>query len=119
MFNYKLSSQMVNAYHQMMPQVMATIQALTVTDEDKAIECFELLDELCENAIAVIAPHVKPLVSMALAIAGNKSLDDALRVKAVGFIGWLARTKKKAIIKHKLVEPIVGERCQHREVSGD
>ena len=98
---------MVNAYHQMMPQVMATIQALTVTDEDKAIECFELLDELCENAIAVIAPHVKPLVSMALAIAGNKSLDDALRVKAVGFIGWLARTKKKAIIKHKLVEPIV------------
>ncbi|KOC63425.1 Importin-4 [Habropoda laboriosa] len=98
---------MVNAYHQMMPQVMATIQSLTTTNENKAIECFELLDELCENATAVIAPHVKPLVSMCLAIAGNKSLDDALRVKAFGFIGWLARTKKKAIIKHKLVEPII------------
>lgn len=99
---------MVNAYHQMMPQVMTTIQSLTTTNEDKAIECFELLDELCENAIAVIAPHVKSLVSMCLVIAGNKALDDALRVKAVGFIGWLARTKKKTIIKHKLVEPILG-----------
>ncbi|XP_076749367.1 importin-4 [Xylocopa sonorina] len=98
---------MVNAYHQMMPQIMTTIQTLTTTNEDKAIECFEVLDELCENAIAVIAPHIKPLVNMCLAIASNKSLDDALRVKAVNFIGWLARTKKKAIIKHKLVEPIL------------
>ncbi|XP_015437006.1 PREDICTED: importin-4 [Dufourea novaeangliae] len=98
---------MVNAYHQMLPQVMATIQSLATTNEDKAIECFELVDELCENAIAVIAPHVKLLVSMCLAIAGNKSLDSALRVKAVVSIGWLARTKKKAMIKHKLVEPVI------------
>ncbi|XP_076170729.1 importin-4 [Ptiloglossa arizonensis] len=98
---------LINAYHQMMPQVIGTIQAFTTTNEDKAIECFELLDELFENAIVVIAPHVKLLVSMCLAIAGNKSLDNALRVKAVVSIGWLARTKKKAIIKHKLVEPII------------
>ncbi|XP_076248556.1 importin-4 [Calliopsis andreniformis] len=98
---------MVNAYQQMMPQVMATIQSLVTTNEDRAVECFELLDELCENAIDVIAPHVKSLVTMSLAIAGNKSLDDDLRVKAVGFIGWLARTKKKAMIKHKLVDPII------------
>ncbi|XP_003484719.1 importin-4 [Bombus impatiens] len=98
---------MVNAYHQMMPQIMTTIQSLTTSHEDKAIQCFELLDELCENAIAVIAPHVKALVTMCLAIGGNKALDDALRVKAVSFIGWLVKTKKKAIIKHKLVEPIL------------
>ncbi|XP_076649136.1 importin-4 [Halictus rubicundus] len=99
--------QIVNAYQQMMPQIMATIQALTSTNEDKAIECFELIDELCENANSVIAPHVKLLVSMCLAIAGNKSLDNALRVKAVVSIGWLAKTKKKAMIKHHLVEPII------------
>ncbi|XP_033352643.1 importin-4-like [Bombus vosnesenskii] len=98
---------MINAYHQMMPQIMTTIQSLTTSHEDKAIQCFELLDELCEHGVAVIAPHVKALVTMCLAIAGNKALDDALRVKAVGFIGWLARTKKKAIIRHKLVEPIL------------
>lgn len=100
---------MVNTYSQMMPLVIATIQAFTTSDEERATECFELLDELCENLNAVIAPHVKSLVSMCLAIATNKSLDDSLRVKAVGFIGWLARTKKKALVKHKLVEPIVGK----------
>ncbi|XP_014468024.1 PREDICTED: importin-4-like [Dinoponera quadriceps] len=98
---------MVNTYSQMMPLIVLTIQAFTTCDEERATECFELLDELCENLNAVIAPHVKPLVSMCLAIATNKSLDDSLRVKAVGFIGWLARTKKKALVKHKLVEPIV------------
>ncbi|XP_015586290.1 importin-4 [Cephus cinctus] len=98
---------MVNAYHQMMPQVMNTIQALIVANEYQAVEAFELLDELCENAVAVISPHIKPLIGMCLAIAGNKSLDDALRVKAVDFIGWLTRSKKKAIVKHKMVEPII------------
>lgn len=107
-------SQMVNTYHQMMPQAIAIIQSLTTTDEGKAIVCFELLNELCEHAIAVISPHVKSLISLSLAIAGNKSLDDALRVQAVGFIGWLARTKKKAIIKHKLVEPIIGRLCLYK-----
>lgn len=100
---------MANTYIQTMPLVMATIQALTTSDEPRAIQCFELLDELCENVNFVIGPHVKSLVNMCLAIATNKSLDEALRIKAVGFIGWLARTKKKALVKNKLVEPIVGE----------
>ena len=100
---------MVNIYHQMMPQIMTTIQYLTTSNEDKAITCFELLDDLCENAITVITPHVDPLVNMCLVIARNKALDDALRVKAVTFIGWLTRTKKKTVIKHKLIEPILGK----------
>ncbi|XP_017888011.1 importin-4-like [Ceratina calcarata] len=103
----KGNQMMINAYRQMMPQVMLVIQSLSTIDEDRAILCYELLDELCENEIAVITPHVKPLVNMCIAIGSNKSLDDSIRVKAVGFIGWLARTKKKAMIKHKLVEPIL------------
>ncbi|KAI4495616.1 hypothetical protein M0802_008451 [Mischocyttarus mexicanus] len=98
---------MINAYSRMMPQIMTTIQALTAVDEDKATTSFELLDDLCENEINVIAPHVKPLISMCLAIASNKSLSDPLRVKAISFISWLARTRKKSLIKHKLVEPII------------
>ncbi|KOX69401.1 Importin-4 [Melipona quadrifasciata] len=98
---------MVNIYHQMMPQIMTTIQYLTTSNEDKAIACFELLDDLCENAITVITPHVNPLINMCLVIARNKALDDVLRVKAVTFIGWLTRTKKKTVIKHKLIEPIL------------
>ncbi|XP_043514170.1 importin-4-like isoform X1 [Frieseomelitta varia] len=98
---------MVNIYHQIMPQIMTTIQYLTTSNEDKAITCFELLNDLCENAITVITPHVNALVNMCLVIARNKALDDALRVKAITFIGWLTRTKKKTVIKHKLIEPIL------------
>ncbi|XP_048515338.1 importin-4-like isoform X2 [Athalia rosae] len=98
---------MVNAYHQMMPRIIMTIQALASTNEEHAIDAFELLDELCEKAMDVIAPHVKALVNLCLTFGANKSLDDTLRVKAVGFMGWLAKTKKKALVKHKLVEPVI------------
>ncbi|OXU25360.1 hypothetical protein TSAR_005639 [Trichomalopsis sarcophagae] len=98
---------MVNAYHQLLPRVMQIIQALTTVDQEKAAKGFELLDELCESAQSVIAPHVKNLVEMCLTIINNKDLDDDLKMKAVVFIGWLAKIKKKAIVKHKLVEPII------------
>ncbi|KAL6429712.1 hypothetical protein ACFW04_007549 [Cataglyphis niger] len=98
----------INTYVNMMPRVMATIQALTEAyHEDMAVESFELLDELCENMIAVITPHVKSLVNMCLVIIANESLDYLIKVRAISFIGWLARIKKKALVKHKLVESIV------------
>jgi len=93
-----------------MPRVMVTIQSLTQAYEDMAIQSFELLDELCENVIAVITPHVKSLVNMCLEIIAKESLDHLIKVRAISFIGWLARIKKKALVKHKLVEPIVGKR---------
>jgi hypothetical protein len=100
---------MVNAYHQMIPRIMQIIQALTVINEEKAIKGFELLDELCECAPTLISSHIKSLVEMCLVIANSKSLNDDLKIKAVAFIGVLAKIKKKAIVKHKLVEPIIGE----------
>lgn len=100
---------MVNTYVIMMPHAMTAIQALAESCHDLAIQSFELLDELCESANAVIAPHVKPLVYMCLAIVANKSLNDELKVKAVSFLGWLGKIKKKALVKHKLVEPIIGK----------
>ncbi|XP_011860165.1 PREDICTED: importin-4-like [Vollenhovia emeryi] len=99
----------VHTYGTMMPLIMATVQALSESDHDVsfAIQSFELLDELCENMIAVITPHVKHLVHMSLTIIANKSIEEDLKIKVISFIGWLARLKKKALVKHKLVEPIV------------
>lgn len=100
---------MVDAYHHMIPKIMQMIQALTVLDQEKALKGFELFDELCEIAPAVIAPHVKSLIEMCLFIANSENLEEDLRLKAVMFVGWLAKIKKKAVIKHKLVEPIIGK----------
>lgn len=99
----------VHTYASMMPLIMATVQALSETDHDTLIkvQCFDLLDDLCENMIVVITPHVKPLVQMCLTIIANKCVDEVLKVRVICFIGWLARLKKKALVKHKLVEPIV------------
>ncbi|XP_012279417.1 importin-4 [Orussus abietinus] len=97
----------VNTYEQMIPQVIATIHRLAVTNQDQAIEAFELLDDLCDSAPSVITPHVKTLLNMCLNMIPDESLSESLRVKAVVFIGWLAKTKKKAIIKHKMERPII------------
>lgn len=98
---------MVNIYHEMMPQVMNTIVALSQSHEEKATESFELLEELCENAVTVISSHLKNIITLSLTIANNKTLGNDLRVKAIGVVGCLARTKKKAIVKNKMVEPII------------
>ncbi|KAJ4431592.1 hypothetical protein ANN_20191, partial [Periplaneta americana] len=101
------TSELANVYHQLMPRVMQAVRALSVTDEERAVEAMELFDDLVESAIAVIVPHIKPLVEMCLEFASNKTLGDSIRVKALSFIGWITRTKKKAIVKHKLVQPIL------------
>lgn len=107
----------MHTYASMMPLIMVTIQTLSEADHDTVtkVQCFDLLDELCENMIVVITPHVKPLVQMCLTIIANKNIDEnfLLKVRVICFIGWLARLKKKALIKHKLVEPIVGERSYY------
>lgn len=100
---------MINAYHQMMPQVIQIIQSFATIDSEKALKGFELLDGLCECAASVIAPRLKCLVEMCLFIINNPAFDDDLKINAVHFIGCLVKLKKKAIVKHKLVEPIIGK----------
>jgi len=78
-----------------MPRLMQTVRALVVTDEERAAEAMELFDDLVESAPFVISPRIKPLVDMCLEFASNKSLGDNIRIKALNFIGWLTRTKKK------------------------
>jgi hypothetical protein len=87
--------QLVTVYHQLMPRLIQTVRALVVTDEERAVEAMELFDDLVESVPVVIVPSVKPLVDMCLEFASNKTLGDSIRIKALNFIGWLTRTKKK------------------------
>ena len=100
---------MTNAYHQMIPITVHVIQSLAISNPETAKLGMDLLVELCETAVNVISPHVKILIGMCLSICNNQFMDDEIKTKSVMFIGCLIKIKKKAIIKHKLVEPIVGE----------
>lgn len=80
------------------------------TKPDKAIASLEILNELCEQNTCVIVNHMKIIVGSSLEIANNVTLKEELRAKAISIISWLTKVKKKVIIKHKLVEPIIGRK---------
>ena len=70
--------------------------------EEKAATAMEIYDDLFESEVSIVVPHIKPIVEMCMVIAACPERDDALRVKAISFIGSLTRMKKKTIVKHKL-----------------
>ncbi|CAL1538181.1 unnamed protein product [Lymnaea stagnalis] len=89
------------------PRVLEVVQALALVDEDKACVALEFFDELLESEVAIIVPHLKPLVQYCLQMAKKTDLSDALRVKALSFVASLVRLKKKTVLKHHLVDPIL------------
>ncbi|KAK3691936.1 hypothetical protein RRG08_047945 [Elysia crispata] len=89
------------------PRVLEVVQVLATVDEDKACVALEFFDELLESEVAIIVPHLKSLVQYCLQIATNKDYTDALRVKAMSFVASLVRLKKKTVLKHHLIDPIL------------
>jgi len=98
---------MVNAYHSLMPTVLAVVQALASKRPDRAIEAMCLIDELCDEAVVVLVPHLRLVMDMCLQLARNTSHGGDLQIKALNIVGMLVQTKKKQIVKLKLVEPIL------------
>ena len=63
--------------------------------QDKACEAMELFDELVECDVAIVMPHLIPLIQFCLDLAANAQLGNNLRVKALSFVSWLVTLKKK------------------------
>ncbi|CAG9770533.1 unnamed protein product [Ceutorhynchus assimilis] len=99
--------QIVNVYHQLLPKILEIINAFAIEDEKRACDLFEILEELIEYAIAVVAPHVKLIIEMCLHIGSNNAIPTSVQIKAVSVVGWLIRAKGKLVQKNKLVEPII------------
>lgn len=102
-----IGTEEMNIFQSMIPSVMTVMKKLASTDEELACEAMEIFDELVESEVAIIVPHIKPLIGLCLEIAANQSFEDNIRVKAMSIISWLTRLKKKTIVKHKLVPAIL------------
>lgn len=89
------------------PRVIEIIKYLCTVDEEKACECMELFDEISEYAVPLLVPHVQGIIELCLQLAKDKNLGDTIRNKSLTLVGWITRIKKKAIMKHKLIKPIV------------
>ncbi|KAK2723477.1 importin-4-like isoform X2 [Artemia franciscana] len=102
-----IGSESVGKIQPLLVTVLSLNKLLVETDEARAIEVMELWEILLESELSLIAPHIKTLSEMCLGIINNKELEESLRSKAIHFISCLAETKKKAIIKLKLLQPIL------------
>ncbi|KAI4469457.1 importin beta [Holotrichia oblita] len=87
--------QMINVYHNLLPRVLEVINAFCQTDEKRACELFEILEDLIEYAVAVIVSHIRVIVEMCLRIGSDRNIDTSIQIKAIGVIGWIIRLKSK------------------------
>jgi hypothetical protein len=81
-----------------------------------AVDALEIFDELVECEVGVIVPHIKTILEFCLhvriilvvlsvfqficgfQVGANKQLGSKVRVKALSFISWITRLKKKVNI---------------------
>ena len=71
------------------------------------MKAFDILENLADFTPKLLNANVQHLLEFCLTISNNNQVDSAIRVKTVSYIGYLIRLKKKIIIKHKLIEPII------------
>ncbi|KAJ6653043.1 hypothetical protein lerEdw1_010129 [Lerista edwardsae] len=102
-----LGTDEMNLMSSMIPKVILAIRELIQVNEAQASEVMELFDELMETAMSVIAQNLSEVVGFCLEMASNPTLGDNLRVKALSCISFLIKLKGKAILKHKLLSPIL------------
>ncbi|XP_062580344.1 importin-4-like, partial [Saccostrea cucullata] len=89
------------------PRMLQVVQEIIPVDEDKACELLEVFDEMLECEVSIIVPHIKTTLEFCLQVASRHDLGDNMRVKAMSFVASLVRQKKKAFLKHKMVDPVL------------
>ncbi|XP_043063689.1 importin-4 isoform X2 [Drosophila ficusphila] len=77
-------------------------------DSHQFMNAFEIVDGMVEFVPHLLTNNVKPLLEFCLITAGDNKLDESIRVQVITLVGSLVRLKKKAIVKQKLLEPILG-----------
>lgn len=94
-------------YQKAIPYILKALQGFAVQDPDNFIKAFDILESMADYTPKLLNTHLKPLIDFCLEVANNGQLDEAVRNRAVSFIGWLIRIKKKAILKNGLIDPIL------------
>ncbi|XP_077170152.1 importin-4 isoform X2 [Paroedura picta] len=102
-----LGSDEMNLMSSMVPKIILAIQALSRVNEAHASEVMEVFDELLETEVSIIVQHLSEVVGFCLEVASHTALGDNLRVKALSCISYVIKLKSKAILKRKLLSPIL------------
>jgi len=91
----------------LVPHMVVLIKALLAASDERACEAMEVFDDLMECEVTIVVPYIKPILDLMLSVAGEKSLEDPVRVKAIVFLGMVVKMKKKTVIKNNLVPRMI------------
>ncbi|TSL82486.1 Importin-4 [Bagarius yarrelli] len=91
----------------LIPKLLTALKHLIQADQDQASEAMEVFDELIESEVSIVVPHISEIVRFCLEVSANVSLSNSLRVKALSCIALLIRFKSKAVLKQKLLAPML------------
>uniref|UniRef100_T1IJ37 IPO4/5-like TPR repeats domain-containing protein n=1 Tax=Strigamia maritima TaxID=126957 RepID=T1IJ37_STRMM len=104
---YLISDEEKVVVQNLIPRCTIVMREFLMGNEAFACEMLDFFNELVESEVSVILPHVKQIVELCLEVAASPHLQEHTQLKAIDFISWLSRLKKRAILKHKLVVPIL------------
>lgn len=112
---------LISPVMQVIQQCIASAQAT-----QSVIDSFQIFDNLLEKRVKSFDKVLLPLIKFMVDVSLNRSLDLALRDRALDFITWTVSYKPKLFIQHNLIPPILdmvfallSEPEQHRSEGED
>ncbi|XP_075346845.1 importin-4 [Mycteria americana] len=92
----------------LLPDILRALKELLDADEERGAEALEVLDEFLEADPAAVTPHLRPLLDLCLQVGGDESRGDAVRVRALATVTFLAQKRPKALLRGALLAPVLG-----------
>ncbi|XP_035512460.1 importin-4 [Morone saxatilis] len=97
----------MNQMRSIIPSLIVALKHLIKADQTQASEAMEVFNELMESEVSIVVPHIADIVRFCLEVGSDTALSDSLRVKALSCIAFLIKLKSKAVLKQKLLNPIL------------
>ncbi|XP_069735285.1 importin-4 isoform X2 [Phaenicophaeus curvirostris] len=91
----------------LLPEILTALKLLLDGDEDRGAEALEVLDEFLEADPAAVTPHLRALLDLCLQVAGDKGRGDAVRVRALDTLTFLAQKSPKAVLRGGLLPALL------------
>uniref|UniRef100_A0A8C9RLH8 Importin 4 n=1 Tax=Scleropages formosus TaxID=113540 RepID=A0A8C9RLH8_SCLFO len=91
----------MNLMRALIPKLIVALKHLIKCDQDQASEAMEVFDELIESEVSILVPYISEIVYFCLEVCAEEI------VTALSCISVLIRLKSKAVLKHKLLSPIL------------
>ncbi|XP_054667895.1 importin-4-like [Grus americana] len=92
----------------LLPDILTALKKLLDADEERGTEALEVLDEFLEANPATVTPHLRPLLDLCLQVAGDECWGDAVRVRALATVTFLAQKRPKALLRGGLLGQVLG-----------